>query len=133
MLRDRSIMGEIFESNIIDKKKIKNEIERIKQEKTIISTGSKNFNKVIGGGFFSGKGYVIFGANRTGKTQICHQLSVQAFENSIKVVYLDTENTFRPERVQQFKPSLRSIARGKQPPTRRYAAIAHERPRFRPG
>ncbi|MBY9008897.1 MAG: AAA family ATPase [Candidatus Lokiarchaeota archaeon] len=98
-------MGEIFESNIIDKKKINSEIERIKSEKTIISVGSKNFNKVIGGGFFSGKGYVIFGANKTGKTQICHQLSVQAFENSFKVVYLDTENTFRPERVRELAES----------------------------
>jgi len=98
-------MGEIFESNIIDRKKIISEIERIKREKIIISTGSDNFNKVIGGGFFSGKGYVIFGANRTGKTQICHQLSVQALENSFKVVYLDTENTFRPERVRELSES----------------------------
>jgi len=98
-------MGEILESNIIDKKKIISEIKRIKREKTIISAGSKNFNKVIGGGFFSGKVYVIFGANKTGKTQICHQLSVQAFQNSFKVVYLDTENTFRPERVRELAES----------------------------
>jgi len=105
MLRDRLIMGDLFESNTIDKKKIISEIERIKHEKTLISTGSKNFNKAIGGGFFSGKGYVVFGANKTGKTQICHQLSVQAFENSLKVVYLDTENTFRPERVRELAES----------------------------
>ena len=105
MLRDRNIMGEIFESNIIDKKKIISEIERTKHEKTFISTGSNNFNKAIGGGFFSGKVYVVFGANKTGKTQICHQLSVQAFENSFKVVYLDTENTFRPERVRELAES----------------------------
>ncbi|MBY9014147.1 MAG: AAA family ATPase [Candidatus Lokiarchaeota archaeon] len=98
-------MGEIFEFNIIDKKKIISKIERTKHEKTIISTGSKNFNKIIGGGFFSGKAYVVFGANKTGKTQICHQLSVQVFEKSFKVVYLDTENTFRPERVRQLAES----------------------------
>jgi len=105
MLRDRLIMGELFEFNTIDKKKIISEIEKTKHEKTLISTGSKNFNKVIGGGFFSGKGYVVFGANKTGKTQICHQLSVQAFKNSFKVVYLDTENTFRPERVRELAES----------------------------
>lgn len=98
-------MGEILESNIIDKKKIISEIERTKHEKTIISTGSKGFNKVIGGGFFSGKAYIVFGANKTGKTQICHHLSVQAFEKSFKVVYLDTENTFRPERVRELAES----------------------------
>jgi len=105
MLRDRLIMGELFEFNTIDKKKIISEIEKTKHEKTLISTGSKNFNKVIGGGFFSGKGYVVFGANKTGKTQICHQLSVEAFKNSFKVVYLDTENTFRPERVRELAES----------------------------
>jgi len=105
MLRDRLIMREIFESNIIDKKKIISEIERTKHEKTLISTSSNNFNKAIGGGFFTGKVYVVFGANKTGKTQICHQLSVQAFENSFKVVYLDTENTFRPERVRELAES----------------------------
>ncbi|MBY9020014.1 MAG: AAA family ATPase [Candidatus Lokiarchaeota archaeon] len=98
-------MGEIFDSNIIGKKTIKSEIDKTKLERTLISTSSKNFNKVIGGGFISGKVYVVFGANKTGKTQICHQLSVQAFEKSFKVVYLDTENTFRPERVQQLAES----------------------------
>ena len=105
MLRDRLIMEDLFDSKIIDKKKIISEIEKRKHEKTLISTGSKNFNKVIGGGFFPGKGYIVFGANKTGKTQICHQLSVQAFENSFKVVYLDTENTFRPERVRELAES----------------------------
>jgi DNA repair protein RadA len=98
-------MEEKLESNIINRKKIISEIERTKHKKILISTGSKNFDKVLDGGFLSGKGYVIFGANRTGKTQLCHQLSVQAFENSFKVVYLDTENTFRPERIREFAES----------------------------
>jgi len=98
-------MGELFEFNKINKKKIIREIEKTKREKTLISAGSKNFNNVIGGGFFPGKSYVIFGANKTGKTQICHQLSVQAFKNASKVVYLDTENTFRPERVRELAES----------------------------
>ena len=105
MLRDRLIMGEIFEINIIDKKKIISEIKGTKHEKILISIGSKNFNKVIGGGFFSGNVYVVFGANKTGKTQICHQLSVEAFEKSFQVVYLDTENTFRPERIRELAES----------------------------
>jgi len=105
MLKGRFIMGEIFKSNLIDTKKIISEIERTKHEKTLISTGSKNFNKAIGGGFFSGKVYIVFGANKTGKTQICHQLSVQMFENSFKVIYLDTENTFRPEGVRELADS----------------------------
>ena len=84
---------------IIGTKKIISKIEKIKLEKFKISTGSKNIDDVIGGGFHSNKTYIIFGGNKTGKTQLCHQLSVQAYQKSFKLIYLDTENTFRPERI----------------------------------
>jgi RecA/RadA recombinase len=57
---------------------------------------------------------LIFGANKTGKTQICHQLCVQAFTHLSKsfekfekkrnhfIYYFDTENTFRPERLKEL-------------------------------
>ena len=57
----------------IEKNKIINEIEKIDLNKYQISTGSKNIDKVIGGGFQSRKTYVVFGANKTGKTQLCRQ------------------------------------------------------------
>ena len=83
----------------IGSKKIISGIEKINRDKFKISTGSKNIDDVIGGGFHSNKTYIIFGANKTGKTQLCHQLSVQAYHKSFKLIYLDTENTFRPERI----------------------------------
>lgn len=47
----------------------------------------------------------VFGEFRTGKTQLCHtmcvtaQLPVAARGGNGKVMYIDTEGTFRPERI----------------------------------
>ncbi|MFW9948658.1 MAG: ATPase domain-containing protein, partial [Candidatus Thorarchaeota archaeon] len=79
--------------------------EKIDLDNNLISTNSKNFNNVIGGGFQSKKAYVVFGANKTGKTQLCHQLSVLSFRKFEKLIYLDTENTFRPERIRELAVS----------------------------
>lgn len=85
--------------------------EQKKIKRSLLSTGSKNLDKILGGGFYPGTLYLIFGANRTGKTQLCHQLCVQAFkqldkksdkENSKLTYFLDTENTFRPERINEL-------------------------------
>jgi len=85
-----------------------------KNDQNILASGAKNFDETIGGGFYRGKKYLIFGANKTGKTQLCHQLCVQAFiqfskntknseiNNKQFVFYFDTENTFRPERIKEL-------------------------------
>lgn len=81
-----------------------------KREEKPLPLGNKQFDKMLAGGFYPGRKYVIFGANRTGKTQICHQLCIEAAVilssdlHSInkKIVYLDTENTFRPERIKEM-------------------------------
>ena len=39
-----------------------------------ISTDSQNLDSVLGGGFFFGKKYLIFGANSAGKTSIIQSL-----------------------------------------------------------
>jgi len=96
------IMAKLKKSIFIEKNNIINEIEKIDMGAYQISTGSKNINKVIGGGFQSRKTYIVFGANKTGKTQLCHQLSVHAFHDDLKLIYLDTENTFRPERIREL-------------------------------
>jgi len=67
--------------------------------------GGFGVNNVIGGGFQSKKAYIVFGANKTGKTQLCHQLSVLSFRKFKKLIYLDTENTFRPERIRELAVS----------------------------
>ncbi|PIN69993.1 DNA repair and recombination protein RadA [Candidatus Woesearchaeota archaeon CG11_big_fil_rev_8_21_14_0_20_43_8] len=66
-----------------------------------VSTGSENFNKLLGGGFETGAIIECFGEYGSGKTQIGHILSVSAIKANpdASVIYIDTENTFRPERI----------------------------------
>eukprot|EP00924_Labyrinthula_sp_SR-Ha-C_P005388 maker-scaffold_1-snap-gene-30.56-mRNA-1 protein AED:0.23 eAED:0.23 QI:97/1/1/1/0.6/0.5/6/558/175 len=66
-----------------------------------INTGSSEFDNILGGGFESSSLTELIGEYRTGKTQICHTICVtaQLGDNAGKVVYLDTEGTFRPDRL----------------------------------
>ncbi|KAI8810655.1 DNA repair protein RAD51 1 [Cladochytrium replicatum] len=70
-----------------------------------ITTGSKELDKLLGGGIETGAITELFGEFRTGKTQICHtlavtcQLPVQMGGGEGKCLYVDTEGTFRPERL----------------------------------
>ncbi|XP_066250176.1 meiotic recombination protein DMC1/LIM15 homolog [Euwallacea similis] len=70
-----------------------------------LTTGSHNLNNILEGGIESMAITEVFGEARTGKTQIAHTLCVTAQvpgENGYpggKVVYIDTEHTFRPERI----------------------------------
>ncbi|CAK4032533.1 meiotic recombination dmc1 [Lecanosticta acicola] len=73
-----------------------------------ISTGSESWNKILKGGFESSSVNEVYGEYRCGKTQLSHTLCVTAqLPKSSggaegKVVVLDTEGTFRPERIQQI-------------------------------
>jgi DNA repair protein RadA len=69
-----------------------------------ISTGSKAFDSLLAGGFESGSITECFGQYGSSKTQLAHQLAVNAYkmDPSSTVVYIDTENTFRPERIIDF-------------------------------
>ena len=70
-----------------------------------VGTGSLELNKLLGGGLESMAITEVFGEFRTGKTQLSHTLCVTTQlpgENGFsggKVIYLDTENTFRPDRL----------------------------------
>eukprot|EP01133_Synstelium_polycarpum_P006088 gene6088-7051_t len=77
------------------------------QRKQIIQirTGSKELDSLLDGGFETGSITEIFGEFRTGKTQICHtlcvtcQLSLSQGGGEGRALYIDTEGTFRPERL----------------------------------
>jgi len=70
-----------------------------------ITTGSQELDKLLEGGIETGSITEIFGEFRTGKTQICHQLAVTCQlpidqgGSEGKCLYIDTEGTFRPERL----------------------------------
>ncbi len=70
-----------------------------------LTTGSKNFDLLVGGGFETGAITECFGEFGSGKTQIGHILAVNLHkmnENNPVAVFIDTENTFRPERIIQL-------------------------------
>ncbi len=77
-----------------------------------ISTGSHGLDELIGGGVESGALTEFFGEYRTGKTQIMHQLCVNVQkpveEGGLNggALYIDTEATFRPERIVQIANAL---------------------------
>jgi DNA repair protein RadA len=70
-----------------------------------ISTGSKSFDDLLGGGLETKAVTEVYGEFGTGKTQLCHTLCVLVQQDrsmgglSAKALYIDTENTFRPERI----------------------------------
>ncbi|MDV3277320.1 MAG: DNA repair and recombination protein RadA [Nitrososphaerales archaeon] len=76
-----------------------------------ISTGSKNLDDLLGGGVESWAMTEFFGEFGSGKSQICHTLCVMAQLPKEKggvdgaSVYVDTEGTFRPERIQEIAES----------------------------
>jgi len=81
-------------------------IDVLKKRENInrITTGSKNFDAILEGGLESRAITECFGAYGSSKTQLAHQLVVncQINEPDAIGVYIDTENTFRPERIKQM-------------------------------
>lgn len=77
-----------------------------------ITTSSKTFDELLGGGFETQSIIELFGEFGSSKTQIAHQLCVnvqlpkeQGGMDS-HAFFIDTENTFRPERIVQMAEAL---------------------------
>jgi DNA repair protein RAD51 len=81
------------------------EMHRLRQQVTYISTGSRELDTILGGGFETGSITELYGEFRTGKSQLCHticvtaQLSKEQGGGGGRALYIDTEGTFRPERI----------------------------------
>ena len=77
-----------------------------------LTTGSSEFDKLFGGGIETQAITEFFGKFGSGKTQVAHQLAVNVQLPKDKggleanAIYIDTENTFRPERIQQMAEHL---------------------------
>jgi DNA repair protein RadA len=82
----------------------------MEQRRTVskLTTSSKALDELIGGGIESCAITEFFGEFGSGKTQITHQLCVNACRGEedggldAHTVFIDTENTFRPERIIQM-------------------------------
>ena len=106
---DLTDLLKINKEHIIQTKILKENKQKTSLVKFKLPLGLRNFVDLI-----SQNKYLIFGSNKVGKTQLCHQLSIQAFKyfsrnannseenDSVLTLYLDLENTFRPERIQQL-------------------------------
>ena len=77
-----------------------------------ITVGSEAFNELIGGGIETQSITEVFGEFGSGKSQISHELAVTIQlprENGGldgECVFIDTENTFRPERIEQISSAF---------------------------
>lgn len=89
-------------------------IEAMEKRQSIgrITTGSKALDDLIGGGIETQAITEAYGAFGSGKSQIAHQLAVNVqlpkdqggLEG--KAVFIDTEQTFRPERIRQMAENV---------------------------
>jgi DNA repair protein RadA len=115
-MREASGMGESAAKRIINEARNKSdmgfktgsEVMEIRKTMRKISTGSSILDGLLGGGVETQAITEFYGEFGSGKTQICHQLAVniQLPEDhgglGKKALYVDTENTFRPERIVQM-------------------------------
>src|SRR6266566_1211300 len=79
------------------------ELMRMKANVLRLTTGSKSFDELIGGGLETQTITEVYGEYGVGKSILCHQLAVNVQLPIDKggldggALYLDTEQTFRPE------------------------------------
>ena len=73
-----------------------------------ITTGSSELNRILGGGFQTGKLTEVYGPFKSGKTNLAHTIAVtiqlprkQGGLGSA-VAYIDTENTFSKEKIKRI-------------------------------
>ncbi len=77
-----------------------------------LTSCSKAFDELMGGGLESQSIVEFFGEFGSGKTQMCFQLAVNSTRPTDQgglggdVIIIDTENTFRPERIAQMATAL---------------------------
>ncbi|MFX0043335.1 MAG: DNA repair and recombination protein RadA [Candidatus Hodarchaeota archaeon] len=73
-----------------------------------ITTGSSELNRILGGGFQTGKLTEVYGPFKSGKTALAHTIAVTVQLPPSKgglngsVAYIDTENTFSKEKIKRI-------------------------------
>jgi DNA repair protein RadA len=102
--RERLVELGILPKDFITAKQLLSMREKVAR----ISTGSRNLDKLLGGGVETGAVTEFYGEYGTGKTQICSTLAVmvqmppESGGLSAGAIYIDTEGTFRPERIAEI-------------------------------
>lgn len=65
-------------------------------------TGSKAIDGLLGRGYRAGRLTEVFGRSNSGKTQLAMQAALLAAKDGARALFIDTEGTFRPERLEQM-------------------------------
>lgn len=79
------------------------EVEERQENMEQISTGSEDLDGILKGGVPTNYITEAYGAFSSGKTQLAHQLTVNCInELDQDVVFIDTEETFRTDRIKQM-------------------------------
>jgi DNA repair protein RadA len=74
----------------------------LKQKAERLPTGSKNLDCLFdGAGIETGALTQFYGAPGSGKTQLCYTMCAM-LPSEFKAIYIDTEGTFRPERIESI-------------------------------
>lgn len=68
-------------------------------ESCLISSSLPQLDRALGGGLRKGSLIELCGESGVGKTQMCQTLAAEALSQNRSVYWIDTEGTFRPERV----------------------------------
>lgn len=88
------------------------ELLKLRQSVLRLATGSKALDELLGGGLETQTITEFYGEYGSGKSQMCHQLCVNVQlppgQGGLNggVLYVDTENTFRTERIVQMAKNL---------------------------
>jgi DNA repair protein RadA len=88
------------------------ELLKMRQSVLRLTSGSRAIDEILGGGLESQTITEIYGEYGSGKSQLCHQmcvnvqLPVERGGLNGSALYIDTENTFRTERIVQMSKFL---------------------------
>ena len=88
------------------------ELLKMRQNITRLTTGSRKLDELLGGGLETQTITELYGEYGSGKSQVCHQLCVNVQLPPDRggmgggALYIDTENTFRTERIVQMAEHL---------------------------
>jgi len=88
------------------------ELLKMRQSVLRLTSGSKGIDEILGGGLETQTITEFYGEYGSGKSQLCHQMCVNVQLSHEKgglnggALYVDTENTFRTERIVQMAQHL---------------------------
>lgn len=77
-------------------------LEDAQRNKHVLSTGCEGIDALLGGGLREGQLTELVGSSSSGKTQACLLSASTVAKHKSSVIYLDTGNSFSPQRIAHF-------------------------------